>query len=239
MIKKFKSWLSKRKLWQKLLAVYLSVSVIPLSVIIFFTYFFTVKIANEQIVARLETMTDGVGTNLLDNLDITDNIIGSLIYSDSFLHTVTSAENTAGRHEENLSYLLSLNRALNAFFGESSELKLYFPDGTSVNASGNLQSNVDFESLSKKCGSDSLRYITCNRETVSIYYPIINFYNGGERVAILEFSTNSERFIGSVAIEGSDEYIFIVQNDMGETIYLKTQTEGDYGNIVLNMLKHP
>lgn len=237
MIHRIKNMLPQRKLWQKLLTVYLSISVVPLILIIFVSYISTVKIANTQISARLEAITDGVSTNLLHNLSTTDNIIESVIYTDSFLCNVNSCFSSQTDFSKIKTSLQELKKRSVPLFDENINIKLFLSNGISIDSSGTLSNSDSFNESLSYFRADSSRFLTCDNNTVTIYYQIMNLYQNNSPIAVLRFEAPSEKFIGSIPVEGTDQYIFVIQNTDGETLYLKAQTDKDYGNIVLNLLK--
>lgn len=237
MIKRIKKTLSTMKLWQKLLLLYLSVSVIPLMCITLYTTFSTVKLATTQTSTRLSEITNNVGNNIDRNFKTANDIIEPQLYSDSFLISANKYIASPADSQDIKAHLGKLKDQLSVFFGQSVKTELLLPDGAVADSSHIYHNAVDFKEQIAVFGENGTHHITCNSKTVSVYYRVSNLYRSGQDIGILKFSVEASQFIGTLLVDGIDEYIFVIQDSNGQTIYLDAHTKNNYGNFVLNILK--
>mgnify|MGYP004658232777 CR=1 FL=1 len=235
MYKKIINWVHNMKLWKKLLLMYLSASFVPLLGLSLFNAFSTTEFVSRQVSTRLSEITDSIGNNISRKISFVDSIVDPEIYSDDFLQIAANSNLSAVSCQHLNKLMLKMNDKLNIYFGSNPQTEFILPNNSVIGTS-TTDNTADFNEISDFFEDNKYRYITCENDRVYVYYKTVNFYQGGTDAGILKITVPTSAFIEKITISGIDQYIFIIQNSNGNTLYLHSNTTNNYGGIVLNFL---
>lgn len=234
-IKTIQNRIRRLKLWQKLLALYLILSVIPIIVLTCFAYSSSIRLMHTQVTGRLSAITASTGAQIDENLELTDLVCQPIIYNDDFLKHLYTRNGSVGSVQALHNQMQEIKRQLDPTFDYSVHVALVFPDNETVSAD-NSASFLSFEPAKKAFPKEGTRFVNCTQTKITIVYRIINAYEGSEPIAFLTVTADPDAFLGSKSLQTTDEYIFIIQDSGGKTLYMDAHTQRNFGQTVINKL---
>ncbi|MBR7070599.1 MAG: histidine kinase [Clostridia bacterium] len=236
MKKQLKNRIQRMKLWQKLLSVYLVISVIPVLILTVFTCSSSIRLMRSQVATRLSTAAAAVGTQVEENLHLIDNVCQPVIYDDSFLLLLQKASSSLSSEQFVRKQLQEIKQQLDPSFHYTTKITLFLANGKVLSAD-NAVSTDSFEAINADFPKQQYRSFLCDQSQTIIHYRLIDPYRPDTTVGFLSVAEKNEFFFGNQMIQNSDEYIFIVQNQAGKNLYLDSHLKQNFGQVVLNKFK--
>ena len=235
MIKRFRERYSHLKLWQKLLMLYLFMSIIPVLALSIFTCVISTMLMQQQVSTRLDEMTGNIGTRINENLSLIDKSSEKFLYNDSFLQFLFSDNRSTGYLQQLKEPLNEIKDELDPIFNDSVRVELILPDDSTV-TTADSSPLISYQNTLGHFSDNTNRTVICSQNEAAVFYRIINPYKGTETVAIAKVSLAPPLLMGNFSLQISDEYIFAIQDKNDNTVYIEMHTRKNYGQIVLNLL---
>lgn len=235
MFKKIQNRIRRMKLWQKLLALYLALSVIPVIILTFFAFSSSVQLMHVQVTRRLSAITTSTGAQIDENLELTNHVCQPTIYSDEFLNHLFTRDASIASVQALHNEIQEIKRQLDPSFDSSVHVALVFPDDETISCD-NSTSFLSFEQAAKFFQKDSVRFVNCTQNKITVIYRVINAYESSKPIAFLTVTADPQVFLGSESLPSAEEYIFIIQDSGGKTLYMDAHTQRNFGQTVINKL---
>lgn len=231
---KWQQWFNRRKLWQKLLILYLSISSISTLVLCTSSYIISVNLMKQQVSLRLSDITQNMSRQIQERADYYQNFLDSVAYDDSFLQTVFEAASTGNSAKDLNKACMDLQDTVKSSTGESVFIRMLLSDNENTSNSIYM-SQIDNKILEDvysdvKFKESELFYFTANQDNIYVFRRIINPYDNRNMGTIVLY-TNSKKFFNQLKISNTDEYAFVLQNADGENIYTETHLKRVLGTI--------
>ena len=237
MIRAFKAWFSERKLWQKLLILYLTVSIIPIVALRTLSYMVSADIMYDQVSVRLYESTRNMAGQIRAKKLLLETSLDEVAYQDAFLQRLALAPRSTLFRKELEGTCGDLLRQLQKVAGEVTNVCILLPGRDTVISA--LEG--DYTALEREAGkvcytADSLVALTSSQETTCLYRQIVNPYSGGV-IGTIVLQLDSRRLFGELHIEGLKEYAFIMQDGDGVNLYTEARLNKSYGEIFPHTLR--
>ena len=237
MIRAFKAWFSERKLWQKLLILYLTVSIIPIVALSTLSYMVSADIMYDQVSVRLYESTRNMAGQIRAKKLLLETSLDEVAYQDAFLQRLALAPRSTLFRKELEGTCGDLLRQLQKVAGEVTNVCILLPGRDTVISA--LEG--DYTALEREAGkvcytADSLVALTSSQETTCLYRQIVNPYSGGV-IGTIVLQLDSRRLFGELHIEGLKEYAFIMQDGDGVNLYTEARLNKSYGEIFPHTLR--
>ena len=150
------------KLWQKLLSVYLVISVIPVLILTVFTCSSSIRLMRSQVATRLSTAAAAVGTQVEENLHLIDNVCQPVIYDDSFLLLLQKASSSLSSEQFVRKQLQEIKQQLDPSFHYTTKITLFLANGKVLSAD-NAVSTDSFEAINADFPKQQYRSFLCDQ----------------------------------------------------------------------------
>ena len=132
MIRAFKAWFSERKLWQKLLILYLTVSIIPIVALSTLSYMVSADIMYDQVSVRLYESTRNMAGQIRAKKLLLETSLDEVAYQDAFLQRLALAPRSTQFRKELEGTCGDLLRQLQKVAGEVTNVCILLPGRDTV-----------------------------------------------------------------------------------------------------------
>ena len=132
MIRAFKAWFSERKLWQKLLILYLTVSIIPIVALSTLSYMVSADIMYDQVSVRLYESTRNMAGQIRAKKLLLETSLDEVAYQDAFLQRLALAPRSTLFRKELEGTCGDLLRQLQKVAGEVTNVCILLPGRDTV-----------------------------------------------------------------------------------------------------------
>lgn len=237
MIRAFRAWFSNRKLWQKLLILYLTVSILPILGLSVSGCLSSVNILYDQVSRRLYESTRNMAEQLGIKKALLESTLDGIAYQDEFLQRLALAPRSALFRKELEDTCGDLLQQLQKMEDEVFSVCILLPDSeTVICAPGESPVISKQEMAAVRYPADSLTALTGSQELTRLFRRIVNPYSG-DVIGTIVLQLDSRRLFDKLRIEGLQEYAFIIQNSEGDNLYTEARLNKSYGEIFPQTLR--
>ncbi len=240
MIRRFLAWFSRGHLWQKLLTLYLAVSILPILTLSLTAYFISQRIMYDQIRVRLYDYTRNTAAYIRSSQQLYETVLDTVLYDDDFLQNVAWADEIEASRKELQVICQDLWNALNTTTSGMENIQIVLTD-TAEDGSPLMFSAIENElapPVQKTLAQppDKALYITSDTEHAYLFRQVINPYSGVQ-LATVVITVQATDFFGVSPLDNIAEYALIVRDGQGHDLYAKTSLLNFYGKIEPNHLR--
>lgn len=242
MIRAIRAWFSDRRLWQKLLILYLTVSIIPILALSALGAFISADIMVEQVGNRLYDSTKNMAGQMRSKMQLFETALDQLVYEEAFLQRLTLAPRSALFRKELMDDSTRLLGDLQPIAAEVSDVCIVLPD--TAQTAGSVISTLDVPGAAAvmeaarraEYRGQSLLALQGGQEYTYVCRQVINPYSGAE-VGIVVLRLDSRVFYSGLSVEGIGEFAFVVQDDAGLNLYTEARLNKAYGGVFPHSLQ--
>ena len=237
MIKTIKSWLSNRKLWQKLLGLYLTFSIIPILALCISAFVIATNLMQKQVRVRLYDFTQSMAKQIQEKKLVYEGILDNIVYQDEFVQLLTQAPDYPRYQKELLTLCEDVLLDFQNIDSGAEDVQIILPSEIESGILVRKTNTYNQDSpLELKFPSNELLLIKSDQEHTHIYRQVINPYTG-KQIGIMDITLNAKNFFGEPNIEDIKNYAVIIQNNKGINMYTDTQLGNAYGEIFPHALE--
>jgi len=230
-ITKIKRFYNNRKLWQKLLIMYLMVSFIPIAGLGVTAYSISAGTMEKQVSIRISEITRTASAQIEDKCALCSDCFDQIVYDVSFLQAFSSEEADVHKLRDIQEICDSLGASVRKETGANGVLAVLpggeiIPDSLSEGFAGAVKSKlpgIDFTDNPLLC-------MTADQTFVYAFRNIIDPYTG-KNLGMLALVFEASGFFDRFYLPDIQEYAFVIQDGDGKNIYIEARLDKKYGNI--------